>query len=141
MRPHTLWTSLLVPSCLLRISATAATQQPLLSNPASAYPNSHTTNDNDNADDDGYHRFSHDIRRVAVIGAGPSGLQAAAALIEEGLEVRLFERADQPAGNWYYRDIVPVDASFPLSICVPQFLVTAHVLTCCLCSYILMLRY
>lgn len=47
-----------------------------------------------------YTSFKHEIRRVAVIGAGPSGLQAAAALIEHGKEVRLFERARAPGGNW-----------------------------------------
>lgn len=60
-----------------------------------------------------YYQFPKPIRRVAVIGAGASGLQAAAALLEEGLEVRLFERQNQPSGNWYYRDEVPVKASFP----------------------------
>ncbi|KAF9511431.1 hypothetical protein BS47DRAFT_1486839 [Hydnum rufescens UP504] len=36
------------------------------------------------------------IRRVAVIGAGPSGLQSAATLLEHGFEVRLFERRPKP---------------------------------------------
>lgn len=47
-----------------------------------------------------YTCFKHEIHRVAVIGAGPAGLQAAAALIEHGKEVRLFERARGPGGNW-----------------------------------------
>lgn len=88
-------------------------------------------------EEDAYHQFDHEIRRVAVIGAGPNGLQAAAALIEEGLEVRLFERADQPAGNWYYRDsVVPIEASFPyvsvvLSITLLSCFLTLRSLNCC----------
>ncbi|KAJ7895813.1 hypothetical protein B0H13DRAFT_2338680 [Mycena leptocephala] len=35
--------------------------------------------------------FHHAIRRVAVVGAGPAGLQAAAKLIEHSFTVRLFE--------------------------------------------------
>ncbi|KAF8310291.1 FAD/NAD(P)-binding domain-containing protein [Clavulina sp. PMI_390] len=58
-----------------------------------------------------YYKFPHDIKRVAVIGAGPSGLQAASALLDEGLEVRLFERQDQPGGNWYYQDAQPIELS------------------------------
>ena len=57
--------------------------------------------------------FSHPIRRVAVIGAGPSGLQAASALIEQGFEVRLFERTKNPGGNWHYNEAAPIPANFP----------------------------
>lgn len=64
-------------------------------------------------DDTDKHHFSHPIRRVAVIGAGPNGLQAAAALIDHGFEVRLFERRTRPGGNWFYTDAKPVHATFP----------------------------
>lgn len=57
--------------------------------------------------------FEHEIRRVAVIGAGPSGLQAAAALIDHGKQVRLFERTPTPGGNWNYNRITPLPAAFP----------------------------
>ncbi|KAF8312913.1 FAD/NAD(P)-binding domain-containing protein [Clavulina sp. PMI_390] len=61
-----------------------------------------------------FHHFSEDIRRVAVIGAGASGLQAAAALIDQGFEVRLFERTPGSGGNWQYSDNeVPIPASYP----------------------------
>ncbi|KAJ7816956.1 FAD/NAD(P)-binding domain-containing protein [Mycena olivaceomarginata] len=52
--------------------------------------------------------FHHPIRRVAVVGAGPAGLQAAAKLIEHNFTVRLFERAPHPGGNWLYSEETPV---------------------------------
>ena len=60
------------------------------------------------------YQFPHPIRRVAVIGAGPAGLQAAAALVDHGFEVRLFDRTRNPGGNWQYSgDVIPIPASFP----------------------------
>ena len=43
-----------------------------------------------------YHKFSKDIKDVAVIGAGPSGLQNVVELREAGFNVRLFERKQFP---------------------------------------------
>jgi dimethylaniline monooxygenase (N-oxide forming) len=40
-------------------------------------------------------------RRVAVVGAGPSGLVAAKSLQEEGLEPVVFEQADGVGGQWH----------------------------------------
>lgn len=60
-----------------------------------------------------YTCFARDIRRVAVIGAGPAGLQAAAALLEHGKDVRLFERTRGPGGNWNWSPTLPIPASFP----------------------------
>ena len=42
-------------------------------------------------------------RRVAVIGAGPSGLAAVRALEKEKIfeAIRVFERRDQVGGLWY----------------------------------------
>lgn len=42
-------------------------------------------------------------RRVAVIGAGPSGLSAVRALSDENVfdTIRLFERRDRVGGIWY----------------------------------------
>ncbi len=40
------------------------------------------------------------IRRVAVIGAGASGVATAAHLIYEGLDVTVFERAPTSGGVW-----------------------------------------
>lgn len=59
------------------------------------------------------YNFERKIERVAVIGAGPSGLQRAATLIEHGFQVRLFERAPRPGGEWLYSDETPVSAPFP----------------------------
>lgn len=57
--------------------------------------------------------FSRPIKRVAVIGAGPAGLQSVAALKEQNLTVRLFERDAVPGGNWRYSDQTPVRESYP----------------------------
>lgn len=60
-----------------------------------------------------YFEFEDDIKTVAVIGAGIAGLLSAAALVESGLEVRLFERRPNPGGNWYYQDAKPVPHVYP----------------------------
>lgn len=63
-------------------------------------------------DSDSY-KFSQQVQRVAVIGAGATGLLQASILLEHGFSVRLFERAKQPGGTWLYNDKPPVAASFP----------------------------
>ncbi|KAF8310262.1 hypothetical protein DL93DRAFT_2084637 [Clavulina sp. PMI_390] len=83
--------------CLALVTAFAS-QQPLRSNTES---------------DDQYFTFRNEIRRVAVIGAGPAGLQFTATLVGHGFEVRMFERAPNPGGVWHYTDSVPIPASFP----------------------------
>ncbi|KAJ6590457.1 FAD/NAD-P-binding domain-containing protein [Mycena vulgaris] len=57
--------------------------------------------------------FHHPIKRVAVIGAGPAGLQAAAKLVEHNFTVRLFDRAPSPGGNWFYTDETPAREPYP----------------------------
>lgn len=63
--------------------------------------------------EDQYHHFDPPVRRVAVIGAGPAGLQYASVLRDEGFNVRLFDRAPGPGGNWFSSRVVPIKASFP----------------------------
>lgn len=43
-----------------------------------------------------------DIRKVAVIGAGPAGAIATDALVKEGVfdEIRVFERKSVAGGTW-----------------------------------------
>ncbi|KAJ6565533.1 FAD/NAD-P-binding domain-containing protein [Mycena vulgaris] len=57
--------------------------------------------------------FPRPITRVAVIGAGPAGLQAAAHLIKANFTVCLFERAPSPGGNWFYTEDTPTREAYP----------------------------
>jgi cation diffusion facilitator CzcD-associated flavoprotein CzcO len=43
------------------------------------------------------------LKRVAVIGTGPSGAIAVDALVQEGAfdVIRVFERQEKAGGNWY----------------------------------------
>ncbi|KAK7439021.1 hypothetical protein VKT23_017727 [Stygiomarasmius scandens] len=64
-------------------------------------------------DPDKWTVFNSTIKRVAVIGAGPAGLQAAAALVAHNFTVRLFDRAPGPGGNWLYSEQVPAREAYP----------------------------
>eukprot|EP01100_Stratorugosa_tubuloviscum_P007479 TRINITY_DN310_c0_g5_i1.p1 TRINITY_DN310_c0_g5~~TRINITY_DN310_c0_g5_i1.p1 ORF type:complete len:598 (-),score=219.49 TRINITY_DN310_c0_g5_i1:199-1956(-) len=44
------------------------------------------------------------IKKVAVIGAGSSGITAAKEAIERGFEVTIFEQTGEIGGNWYFRE-------------------------------------
>ncbi|KAJ6543365.1 FAD/NAD-P-binding domain-containing protein [Mycena vulgaris] len=57
--------------------------------------------------------FPHPITRVAVIGAGAAGLQAAAHLVSSNFTVRLFERAPAPGGIWFYTEETPAREAYP----------------------------
>lgn len=48
-----------------------------------------------------------------MIGAGASGLQSAATLLEHGFEVRLFDRQPKPGGNWFHTSVMGIPAAFP----------------------------
>ncbi|KAF8309292.1 FAD/NAD(P)-binding domain-containing protein [Clavulina sp. PMI_390] len=69
--------------------------------------------ENDRDSEELYYQLPNEIRRVAVIGAGPVGLQFTSTLIKHGFEVRMFERAPNPGGVWRYTDKVPIPVSFP----------------------------
>ncbi|KAF7331611.1 Dimethylaniline monooxygenase [Mycena kentingensis (nom. inval.)] len=51
-----------------------------------------------------FYEFKWPIRKVAIIGAGVSGLVAYRELVDAGLEVRMFERDAVPGGIWHYTD-------------------------------------
>ncbi|PKY01124.1 FAD/NAD(P)-binding domain-containing protein [Aspergillus campestris IBT 28561] len=55
----------------------------------------------------------HQIRRVAVIGAGISGVVTAAHLLSAGLEVTVFERNQAAGGVWLYDKRKPHDPHYP----------------------------
>ncbi|KAF8311500.1 FAD/NAD(P)-binding domain-containing protein [Clavulina sp. PMI_390] len=65
------------------------------------------------SDSGGYWSLPNEIRRVAVIGAGPAGLIFTSTLMKHGFQVRMFERAPNPGGVWHYTERVPIPASFP----------------------------
>ncbi|KAF8556446.1 FAD/NAD(P)-binding domain-containing protein [Imleria badia] len=60
-----------------------------------------------------YYQFDWPIQRVAIIGAGPSGLGVYHELTEAGLDVRIFDRESVPGGNWHYTEEIPLDAPVP----------------------------
>src|SRR5258706_4371647 len=51
--------------------------------------------------------YKPDRRRVAVIGAGVSGLAAAKCLLDEGLEPVVFEQKSEIGGLWNYHEELP----------------------------------
>ncbi|KAF2707101.1 MFS general substrate transporter [Pleomassaria siparia CBS 279.74] len=51
--------------------------------------------------------------RVAVIGAGVSGVVTAAHLLKEGLEVTVYERSNAAGGNWLYDERKSIEPSYP----------------------------
>lgn len=94
------------------ISASIAEQVPLAS---SAKPSREPpfTREREDVNGSSHYKLPSNITRVAVIGAGPNGLIHASTLLENGFEVRLFERAPKPGGTWFYSDKTPIAASFP----------------------------
>ncbi|KAH7140891.1 FAD dependent oxidoreductase [Dactylonectria macrodidyma] len=53
------------------------------------------------------------IRRVAVIGAGVSGVLTAAHLKSEGLDMTVFERAPVTGGVWVWDSKLPLEPTYP----------------------------
>ncbi|KAF2826865.1 dimethylaniline monooxygenase [Ophiobolus disseminans] len=51
-------------------------------------------------------------KRVAVVGAGISGVVAAAHLKKEGIDVTVFERSNAAGGIWLYDERKPVEPSY-----------------------------
>ncbi|KAJ6562008.1 hypothetical protein B0H19DRAFT_992041 [Mycena capillaripes] len=68
----------------------------------------------DTSDESEFYKFKWPIRKVAIIGAGVSGLLAYRELVEAGFEtVRIFERDALPGGVWHYTDETPIAAPIP----------------------------
>ncbi|KAF4972950.1 hypothetical protein FZEAL_9466 [Fusarium zealandicum] len=62
-----------------------------------------------------YSRASFDVHRIAIIGAGPTGLAAAKYLRAQGAfgEIVIFEQQDQVGGIWNYSDLAPGTCPVP----------------------------
>ncbi|KAF7362502.1 Dimethylaniline monooxygenase [Mycena venus] len=64
--------------------------------------------------DSEFYQFKWPIRKVAIIGAGVSGLLAYRELVDAGFDqVKIFERDAIPGGIWHYTDETPVEAPVP----------------------------
>jgi thioredoxin reductase len=68
----------------------------------SSLPNNSTTINSESLQQLQTIEESHRLRRAAVIGAGPSGIQAAGELMKKNFHVTVFERHSQPGGIWCY---------------------------------------
>ncbi|MCW2951434.1 MAG: 2,4-dienoyl-CoA reductase [Conexibacter sp.] len=71
------------------------------------------------------------VRRFAVVGGGPAGLEAARALAALGQRVELFEAADELGGQFRYARLVPGKEDFGATIAyfareLPRLGVTVH---------------
>ncbi|KAE9978216.1 hypothetical protein EG327_007465 [Venturia inaequalis] len=53
------------------------------------------------------------VKRVAVIGAGISGVTTAAHLKNAGIEVTVFERNRASGGSWIYDERIPIEPTYP----------------------------
>ncbi|WWC57473.1 uncharacterized protein I303_100005 [Kwoniella dejecticola CBS 10117] len=57
--------------------------------------------------------FERPIKRVAIIGSGPSGVPAARQLRDAGLDVTVFERQDDVGGIWNWKETTAGPLSVP----------------------------
>ncbi|KAI4763755.1 dimethylaniline monooxygenase [Aureobasidium sp. EXF-3400] len=57
-----------------------------------------------------------DVKTVAVIGAGVSGVSSAIHLRNAGLEVTVFERGDVAGGVWVYNSRTAVEPAYPATL-------------------------
>ncbi|ORE05406.1 FAD/NAD(P)-binding domain-containing protein [Rhizopus microsporus var. microsporus] len=62
------------------------------------------------------YEFGQKIRKVAVIGAGPAGLPTAKLLLDEGLQVKIFERNTASGGTWIFHEEKPLNPEFPSEV-------------------------
>ncbi|KAK4517791.1 uncharacterized protein ATC70_001136 [Mucor velutinosus] len=71
---------------------------------------------NANIDQSEPFQFKNKIKRVAVIGAGPAGLPTAKLLLDEGIQVKIYERNAASGGTWIYNKEKPINPKFPSEI-------------------------
>ncbi|KAF1807160.1 hypothetical protein V8B55DRAFT_1017362 [Mucor lusitanicus] len=71
---------------------------------------------NANIDQSEPYQFKNKIKRVAVIGAGPAGLPTAKLLLDEGIQVKIYERNAASGGTWIYNEEKPINPEFPSEI-------------------------
>lgn len=109
-----MWATLALRVLVLSVSCTVLAEQ---LTPGGG-PNKSQPNDPAHRPDEHF-KFSHLIKKVAVIGAGTGGVQHAAALVEHGFDVRLFERKPTPGGVWSYSERKPLPAAFPCASSSP----------------------
>ncbi|KEQ95250.1 hypothetical protein AUEXF2481DRAFT_79699 [Aureobasidium subglaciale EXF-2481] len=57
-----------------------------------------------------------DVKTVAIVGAGVSGVSSAVHLKNAGLDVTVFERGDVAGGVWVYNDRTAIEPSYPSTI-------------------------
>jgi len=55
---------------------------------------------------------SNTLPRTAIIGAGSSGITAAKALHEKGIDVTVFEASDRVGGNWVFGNVNGMSAAY-----------------------------
>ncbi|KAG5636526.1 hypothetical protein H0H81_007723 [Sphagnurus paluster] len=60
-----------------------------------------------------HYAFKWPIKKVAIIGAGPSGLINYREFTHAGFDVRVFERDTLPGGNWHYSEEAPNNTPIP----------------------------
>ncbi|KAI9277807.1 hypothetical protein BY458DRAFT_432547 [Sporodiniella umbellata] len=73
------------------------------------------------------YNFKKTIRKAAVIGAGPYGLNGARHLKEAGLNVKIYERSDSVGGIWRYSETPPPKPEIPTSSVTSNPLDLSHV--------------
>ncbi|KAG1100001.1 hypothetical protein G6F42_017739 [Rhizopus arrhizus] len=71
---------------------------------------------NANIDQSEPFRFKNKIKSVAVIGVGPAGLPTAKLLLDEGIQVKIYERNAASGGTWIYNEEKPINPEFPSEI-------------------------
>ncbi|KAJ3730602.1 FAD/NAD-P-binding domain-containing protein [Lentinula raphanica] len=111
------WFSVVLLATSIRLTGAKLDDSPqIVFDPISNLPGDNRKLENNNKPssfDSNWYKFNSTIKTIAVIGAGPAGLQAAAIFQQHNFTVRLFDRAPGPGGNWLYSDEVPVREPYP----------------------------